>query len=234
MTFPTIISYYTQGTGYEREVKNLIASCQKLNIPCQIDSITSLGSWEENCCYKPRYILKKLDELSTPVLWVDADAVIVKRPTLFESMTADIALRVVDNLPRNSPSKMISGTVYFNQTAAAKTILHEWAAECQRMLEESQPEVWDQVALRNTLYQSNATIYPLSRAYYMIYDAMTTKCYDEAIIVHYQASRIFKKEINQLVVPFWSTEESSQEARKAFCSTRVKRGDQDENRGGNS
>ena len=219
MTFPTIISYYTQGTGYEREVKNLIASCQKLQLPYQIDPLPSLGSWEKNCCYKPRYILEKLEKLSTPVLWLDADAVVVKKPTLFQSMTADIALRVVDSLPSDSPSKMISGTVYINQTAKAKTILREWDAECQRLLEESQTEVWDQVGLRNVLQRSDATIYPLPRAYYMIYDTMTTQmCQKEAIIVHYQASRIFKKEINQLVVPFWGAQESSQEMRKAFPS----------------
>ena len=221
MTFPTIISYYTQGTGYEHEVKNLIASCQKLNLPYEIDAIPSLGSWEKNCCYKPRYILEKLEKLSAPVLWLDADAVVVKKPTLFLSMTADIALRVVDSLPNNSPSKMISGTVYINQTAQAKTILLEWDAECKRLLEKSQTEVWDQAALRNVLLCSSATIYPLPRAYYMIYDTMTTDmCQKEAIIIHYQASRCFKKEINQLVVPFWGPEDSSQESRKSFLKHR--------------
>ena len=219
MTFPTIISYYTEGTGYEREVENLIASCQKLNLPHQIDSIPSMGSWEKNCCYKPRYILEKLNELTSPVLWLDADAVVVKKPTLFESLTADIALRVVESLPNESPSKMISGTVYVNHTTKAMTILKEWDAECQRLLTTRETEVWDQVALRNVLLNSDVIVYPLPRAYYMIYDTMTTQMgSDEAIIIHYQASRLFKKEIDQLVIPFWTTEESSQKGRKAFLS----------------
>ncbi len=218
MTFPTVVSYYTQHTGYEREVRNLIASCQALGLPYYVEGVPSFGSWERNCCYKPRYLLDKLAALRTPLLWVDADAVIVKKPHLFTSLDADIALRIVDTLPATSSSKMISGTLFCNTTHATKQLLQEWEEECQRLLSERQGEVWDQVALRNVALRSKAKIASLPRAYYTIYDTMTPACQKEAIIIHYQASRIFKKEIDQLVIPFWNAATSSQEARRTFVS----------------
>ncbi len=230
MTFPTIVSYYTQHTGYEREVQNLIASCQELDLPYHIEGVRSLGSWEKNCCYKPRYLLDKLAELRTPLLWVDADAVFLKKPLLFTSLDTDIALRVVETLPDTSPSKMISGTLFCNTTDATKNLLKEWEDECQRLLRENQGEVWDQAALRNVALRSTARITPLPRAYYTIYDTMTPACQQEAIIVHYQASRIFKKEIDNLVIPFWNAAASSQEARRAFFSNLKGRGEDKKDR----
>ena len=92
---PIIICYYTKDTGYENEIENLITSCEKFSLPYVVDAIDSLGTWEKNCCYKPRYILDKITSLKRPVLWLDADCVVVQKPTLFDSLECDIALRIV-------------------------------------------------------------------------------------------------------------------------------------------
>ena len=60
---PLIVSYYTAGTGYEVEVQNLIASCRKLDLQADIVPIPSRGSWDKNCCYKPEFLLEKLQFL---------------------------------------------------------------------------------------------------------------------------------------------------------------------------
>lgn len=198
--FPTIICYYTLETAYETQVEKLIDSCKTFNLPYSIDGIPNLGSWERNCCYKPKYILQKLSELKSPVLWIDADAEIVEKPTLFENFSPDIALRIVENVPDNHPSKMISGTVYVNHTPSAFDILRAWDFECERLLQ-TETNVWDQIALRNVLLKSQANIYGLSQAYYMVYDKRKEE--EEAFIIHYQASRTEKKVINREVVPFW-------------------------------
>jgi len=198
--FPTVICYYTQNTGYENHVKKLAASCKKCNLPFSFNAIPSLGSWERNCCYKPKYILQKLVELKSPVLWVDADAEIIVRPTLFENFSPDIALPIMEDLPENHPSKVISGTIYVNYTSAAFDLLKKWNVECERILQ-SDPEIWDQIVLRDVLLKSQADIYSLSLAYYMVYDKR--KEGEEAFIIHYQASRIEKKVINREVIPFW-------------------------------
>lgn len=199
--FPTIICYYTQETAYEDHVQKLIASCENFQLPYSFDAIPNLGTWERNCCYKPQYILRKLTELQKPVLWIDADATIMQKPTIFEDFSPDIALRILEDVPDDHPSKMISGTVYLNHTSKAFEILKAWDKECELLLQK-EVEVWDQVALRNVLLKSRANIYGLSKAYYMVYDRIQEN--EEVFVMHYQASRVEKKVINQEVIPFWS------------------------------
>lgn len=210
--FPLIVSYYTKNTGYEKEAENLIASCKEHSLPCQIDPIDSLGSWEKNCCYKPRYLLEKLKNIGKPLLWLDVDASIAQKPTLFETIECDIALRIVEELPQSHPSKMISGTIYINSTPATFKILELWEMECCRMFKKEEGEVWDQIALRNVLQNLpfSATIFPLPKEYYLVYDRIKNEEEKKrGIIIHYQASRLLKKEVNQEVAPFWHSSFSS-------------------------
>ena len=201
MTYPTIISYYTKETAYEEQVQRLIASCEKFNLSYSIDGIPNLGTWERNCCYKPKYILQKLTDLRKPVLWLDADAEIAVKPTIFEDFSPDVALHIAKHLPDDHPSKMTSGTIYLNHTLDAHNILKEWDKECETLLQ-SDPEIWDQIALRNVILKSQADVHPLSKSYYMVYDKW--KEGEEVFIYHYQASRTEKKVINKEVVPFWT------------------------------
>ncbi|MCB1109591.1 MAG: hypothetical protein KDK64_01300 [Chlamydiia bacterium] len=203
MSFPTVVCFFTPNTGYEKEVEGLIASCKKFDIPYSIDPIPHFGTWEKNCCFKPKYILKKLIDLNRPILWLDADAIIYQKPTLFETLDADIALRIVEDLPNDHPSKMISGTLFFNPTPAAFQILQDWDQETETLFKQD-PHLWDQVSLRNVLLRSPAAIHPLDKRYYQVYnkiaDEQTLK---EALIIHFQASRTLKKTLNHEVVPFW-------------------------------
>ncbi|MCB1085110.1 MAG: hypothetical protein KDK60_03305 [Chlamydiia bacterium] len=204
MVLPTVISYFTENTGYEEEVKGLIASCKAHNLPTSIDPIPHFGSWEKNCCFKPSYILKKLEELNRPLLWLDADAIAFKRPTLFETMKEDIGVRIVDHLPDDHPSKVISGTIFINNTTGARRLLHEWIEETQKNLLKD-PHHWDQVSLRNVIQKNQATIYPLDHRYYQVYTSIEDSVtLDESVIIHFQASRTLKKTLNQEVVSFWN------------------------------
>ncbi len=215
--FPTVVSYYTKGTGYEEEVKNLIESCERFSMPYEIDAIDSLGSWEKNCCFKPQFLLEKLKKLQSPILWLDADSVVNKKPILFEGIDCDIAVRIFDELPSDHPSKVISGTVFVNASEKAATLLEDWAKECKAMLQSGAEEVWDQEAMRNVVFRSDAHVMGLEEPYCMVYDKIKNKAMrDEAVILHYQASRLFRKEVNRLVVPFWEAEMAQQKNRTTF------------------
>lgn len=214
---PLIVSYYTAGTGYEVEVQNLIASCRKLDLQADIVPIPSRGSWDKNCCYKPEFLLEKLDEHQRPIVWVDADAIFLKNPTLFESLQCDIALRTYEELPLDHPSKVYTGTIYLSNNEMARTLLKRWKEESERMLREEKNEVWDQVSIKQALLGSNVDLFPLPDTYATIYDKQLTSI-EEAVILHYQASRLFKKEVNNEVVPFWENEMFSQESRHKFSS----------------
>lgn len=213
---PIIVSYYTENTGYEREVQNLISSCDDLRLTHQIEKITSLGSWEKNCCYKPYFLLEKLEELKQPILWVDADAVFLQQPNLFHHLPCDMALRSFDHLPLHHPSKIITGTLYLQNTQATKKLLTQWGKECQRLLQAQKGEVWDQIGLRNAILSGHkAEIVPLPDSYCAIYDKKRAAD-QEVVILHYQASRLYKKVIDKQLIPFWEEEGLSQKERAHF------------------
>ncbi len=217
---PTIISFYTPNTGYEKEIEGLMTSCEKHDLPYSIDPIPNFGTWEKNCCFKPKYILKKLLDLQGPILWLDADAIVFQRPTLFEGLDVDVALRIVNELPDDHPSKMISGTLFFNHTPAAIEILKRWDEETERLFKKD-PHLWDQISLRNVLLSSQAKIYPLDGRYYQVFNKIEDeKTLEDAIIIHFQASRTLKKTLNHEVVPFWD-EAAYIEEKKAALLTRL-------------
>lgn len=196
--FPVIISFYTLNTPYQLEVQNLIASCQQWGLQTSIEGVESFGSWELNCAYKPFFILQKLQELNTAVLWVDADGVFVRSPPWNKVFEADFAVRYDRSLADDHPSKVISSTVFIQQTQKAKDLVKLWAKECEKTLLRPgrTEEFWDQVALRDAILSNpmGAHIESLPLAYAKIFDHPgDLEQVREAVIEHYQASRRYKK-----------------------------------------
>lgn len=200
-TFPVVVSFYTKDTPYQLEVQNLIASCEKWKLTYSIEGVESQGSWELNCAYKPFFLLKKFEELKSPLLWVDADGVFCRSPdgSVFREM--DFAVRINEECESDHPSRVVSSTVYVNNTEGARMILRLWAEESLRQLNEKdrKMEFWDQVALRDVLQLNNfvASVRAMPLAYAKIFDhAWDNIEVDEPVIEHFQASRRFKRSIN--------------------------------------
>lgn len=197
MEFPVIISFYSLGTPYEKEVQNLIASCAKFNLSTSIEGMESCGSWELNCAYKPFFILKKLEELNRPILWVDADAVFVQEPVWQQAFEKDFAAYLDPTLPDEDDSKVLSGTLFARPSA--KPLIREWIRQCHRELLDinRDKEFWDQIALRDVLLKSPKNSFDsLPNSYVKIFDAPNFLGAKDSVIVHYQASRRLKTAIN--------------------------------------
>jgi len=195
--FPIVISYYTQNTPYEKEIQNLIDSCKKFELETSIDGVDSFGAWELNCAYKPFFILKKLNELKKPILFVDADGIFVGKPSWQEAFSSDLAVRQDPKLPDDHPSKVISSTIYVGNGERARDLVKYWAMQCQKSLldPKRQEEFWDQIALRDAILEnpSKAKISILPLSYAKIFDHPDDcQKVSEPIIEHYQASRRFK------------------------------------------
>lgn len=180
----TLISFYTP--LYIPHANRLKASCDKFDIPHLIEALPCQGTWEENCAEKPNFILEKLNSLKTPVLWVDADAEILRPLGPFEG---DFSTIINLDLSETHPSRVVSSVVYATQKALP--IIERWA----HISKTFGGKEWDQVALREALKNENAQ--PLPKEYSMIIDRL--KEGDEPIIVHHQASRLMKKVINSEV-----------------------------------
>ena len=144
-------------------------------------------------------MLEKLQQFQRPVIWVDADAAFLKKPSfnLFEDI--DFSVRINDYLADDHESKVESGTVYVNYTRSGMDIVKDWAEECVKELSNPKRvlEFWDQIALRNVLLSRNdAKILPLPHGYCKVFDLDDPFISDEDIVIeHRQASRRFKKTI---------------------------------------
>lgn len=199
--FPLIVCYYTKDTMYQLEVKSLIESCEKYNLPYHVEPVDSFGSWELNCAYKPFFLLSKLQEFKRPIFWVDADGVFVQKPEPLEEFSADLAVRINEGCSPQHPSKVISCSIFVNATQAATLLLKQWAAECYRVLSapDRTDEFWDQVGLRDVMYSGGhqAKVVNLPHSYAAIDGhPVDQKEILNPVIMHYQASRRYKNIIN--------------------------------------
>lgn len=176
---PLVVSYYTVNTPYEGMADRLRRSCERLGLHKHIVPLPSQGSWTANTYAKARvcqYAWQLL--LQTPILWVDADAVIHSVPELLRGSTVDFAVH------QWKGQYFSSGTVFFNQTPKAGQILNGWVERCRTQTGESdQPHLelaWKDVEDVNTLW--------LPRSYYQIFDAPQID--GPPVIEHFQASRM--------------------------------------------
>jgi hypothetical protein len=203
--FPLIVSYYTKDTPYQLEVQELIASCEKWGLEHHIEPISSLGSWERNCCFKPFYLLEKMQHFQRPLFWVDADGVFLRRPQWLSIFDKDLAVRINETWEETSDSKVITSSLFVNATTGAARILTSWCQECIDSFLKPQRtvEIWDQIALRDVLQRGveGTSVGSLPLTYAAIVDHPSDAgVIGEAVIAQHQASRRFKKIINNTAV----------------------------------
>ena len=185
MTIPLIVSFFTKNTIYEKEVEDLLLSCQLHGLEYYIEPRDDLGSWQENCCQKPQFILECLDRFRKPLLWVDADAIILQRPLLsFEGI--DLAIHFNDYEKR----VVRSGTIYANPTASAKDLMERWRRSCVEAFSSGKDlPHGDQGQLPQLLLQQSAlSVARLPVEYVQIFDRDPGPL-EKAVILHFQASR---------------------------------------------
>ena len=176
-----IVSFYTP--DYREVVKGLIGSLKKFKLDYDVEEIESLGSWDLNCNHKASFLLRKLKEHQTPVIWVDADAVVRKYPTYFDVIQEDIGVHY-ENM-----NSLKAGVVFVNNTEPAKKVLERWKKNS-----ETQPKIFDQKHLQSVLRGEyiethNATVFFLPDSYYHIFDIHK----GEPVLEHYQESRRFRR-----------------------------------------
>lgn len=180
----TVISYFTLNTGYEDEVKNLIASLQKFDLSYYIEGIKNLGNWQANTHYKARFIRKILDQIQGPVVFVDADAVIQQYPELFDNLKEDFAAYFKEK------DRLFSGTLYFKNNTNIKDFIDCWIQDNSK-----NTGMWEQQVLSEIIprWKDKISIYRLPGTYCQIFDLMRDA--GEPVIEHFQASRKFKKSV---------------------------------------
>ena len=190
-----IVSFYTP--HYKPVAEKLLSSLHQFSLPYYIKEVPCRGSWVENCAFKPTFILQALQKLKEPLLWVDADGYFVRG--IDYEFQGDLSIHVND-LPSNHPSKVISSTVFINNSKEAISFLQKWIQEC----EDTQNKEWDQVCLRDAyLKNKTALITTLPPRYLKIYDKEQKKEDGEPVIIQTQASRLYQKVVDGELSVFW-------------------------------
>jgi len=176
-----LVSYYTENTGYEREVKGLKDSLRRFNLEYDIEAIDDLGGWQKNTHYKARFIKAMLEKYRRPVLWLDSDAIIHRYPFLFNNLDADMACHF------KRGDELLTGTIYFAYSEKALELIDLWIRANNGKSYE-----WEQRNLQEAIKNWDGKIEKLPPAYCKIFDKMNV---EKPVIEHYQASRMHKHEV---------------------------------------
>lgn len=132
----TLISFYTNDWKYPQYARSLKADCERVGISSKIEELPSTGSYLKNTCLKPQFILDKLHELKSPVLWVDVDASILSKPTLFLGCEwgHDFSAR---RMPEERTRTWHVGTMWFNYTPSMILFMQRWIENTGNLSDES-------------------------------------------------------------------------------------------------
>jgi hypothetical protein len=181
-----IVGYFTRNTLYERKAKTLITTLNLNKVLYYIEAIDNLGSWYKNTNYKPTFLKRMLIEFKgLNIVYVDVDARFLQYPKLFDELDCDIAVHEFDrtNWPRGRGTEVLSGTIFLRNNDRVFNLLEKWEEQCRE-----NPTRWDQKSLEKIL---NNNFYRLPAEYCKINGLM--KKVTEPVIVHYQASRMVRK-----------------------------------------
>lgn len=168
-------------------MERLWGSVLKYELPYSFDRIESkYHTWIETVAYKPQFILEKLNELKSPVVWIDADAEIIRRPDLFyELENYDLAYYTRN---RDGYIELLSGTMYLSYNQNVLNLVEQWAELSKQW---AQSNVWEQKILQELVPKTKLKVFDFPVSYCQIFD-QSDMLKEPGVVVHYQASRKFK------------------------------------------
>ena len=142
---PLVVTMVTD-PAYTIWANKLIESCAAHDLECRVIRRPDRGTWVENVAQKPQVIQSTLHRLpaGTPVLWIDADATVVREPTLVYDLDDDFAIRKIDRrrrtwqpIGRPKPIALpdewegtewfLTGTVYIGHTDLGLQFIDRWS-----------------------------------------------------------------------------------------------------------
>jgi hypothetical protein len=181
--YPIFVNLYTGDNGYEKYIGKLIESLKKFNLPYYIVEIHSNGdSWEKICQQKPFLLKKVLDLYKKNIVWVDADAIIEKEPSLFKGISKSLAVHYMDKT-----NELNSAVLFFKNNDITKNIIKDWIEK-----NNTDEKLWDQRTLQEVIRKNyEEHVFKLPNEYCTIFDKGG---YNQTnrVISQWQASRELK------------------------------------------
>lgn len=131
-----VTSFATDDSHYRPHAERLRVDCEQVGIDHDIHLIPPWSEdSQQHCCYKPTFILERLNALNEPLLWIDVDSRI-RKP--FEIADHDIDIGFCENplkrKRKHAPNDKTGGAMLFMPTQAARDFLTLWKASCDSRL----------------------------------------------------------------------------------------------------
>ena len=191
-----VVSFVTENTSYESEVKNLESSLRVLNIPYHIFKYPALGSWRKNLDHKSDCILRAFEMFpEKDIVFLDSDAVVRRRPVLFDELSKrdgyDIAARFRKYKQSLISGSLLSGTLWIRNNPTGHKIVKLW-----HRIGKDHQEIRHQHCLNIAINEIGVTsVFKLPEQYTYIFDEHGRYKPPDIVIEHFQASRRFRKEV---------------------------------------
>jgi len=184
-----VCSYFTDGTGYEKEARTLEASLILHEIwPYHIERVKNFGTWQKNTLYKARFILRMMTKFPDySVVFTDADSMFHSYPQLFGDMNGvDFGCHYRDWRARRG--ELLSGTLYIANNSRMRRIVSEWIE-----MNKNRPHMLEQRNLESVIRKNagKINIHRLPIEYCCIFDDENRRKI-RPVIEHFQASRRLK------------------------------------------
>lgn len=136
MSHPLIVSYYTPNSAYEVHARTLLEDTKRLGLEARIEPRPARTSWLENCAQKAEFIFQMHEQEQRPLLWIDADARLLRPLDMLRGEGIDFAAVILNGW------EFMGGQIYFGTSPVAAQLLQRWRDYCLAF-----PHIWDQVSL---------------------------------------------------------------------------------------
>lgn len=178
-------SMFTTDTPYEKVVLDLKQTMDQFNVKYELVGVVNRGSWIKNTQMKPAIILNTMKKYNTDIVWLDADALMKKKPVLFDKIDTDIGFYFIKEW-----DEFITGTMYFRNCEKVRNFLQVWADACIKSDKPDGPVFQEEIKKRKDI-----RIEFLPPDYCKIFDNELIHSLDP-VIVHTQVSRKYRDKIN--------------------------------------
>jgi hypothetical protein len=131
---PLIVSFFTKDWEYPEHGRRLKKECADLGLDSHIVELKSTGSYIKNCCMKPFFLRTCLQTFNRPVLWIDVDGSILKKPDFFLDTEWDFQAKRMG--PHRKRIYHV-GTIWINNTPKALEFVDKWCEKTGDMTDES-------------------------------------------------------------------------------------------------
>jgi len=182
---PVICSFFTK--EYAELAERMKNSALRFGYETDIQQIEKInGSWLDTMYWRAEFVRQMLEKHGRDVVWLDCDAVIEKRPELFDCFEGDFGIHIHD-FPWNRRDHL-GGTMYFSYNGKTMLFIDRWILLNKRLPRQT---LTQRIIPHAISASPELVVINFPATYCQIFDLM--KDCGEPVISHWQASRKFRE-----------------------------------------